>query len=185
VIDDGVEIRLEAANPLRIRNLAAQHVQEVRRVPKIPARRNRFGAAAEAPVRRDDGWKSGEDGGGRFRRHRDRAGGDSKRVHRIDRVTRTLAQQRDGGGRERALGGEFFTERVELTPVRQIAVPQQPRRLLERRALGELADVKARDDQLAAFAIHVTESRARGDDAFETAVHHRFERSAGVSSCQH
>ena len=37
---------------------------------------------------------------------------------------------------------------------------------------GQLADRKAGDDQLAALAVDVAETRRRGDDAFQTAVDH-------------
>ena len=51
-------------------------------------------------------------------------------------------------------------------------MPEQPRRLLERRVRGKLADRIAGDDQLAALAVDLTQLGRRGDDPFEPAVHH-------------
>ena len=61
-------------------------------------------------------------------------------------------------------------ECVQFARGRQRAVPEQPRRLFERRVRRELADGEAGDDQRAGFAIDVTERRRGGDDAFEPAV---------------
>src|SRR5438874_99358 len=63
---------------------------------------------------------------------------------------------------------ELRAESVELVRRGQIAVPEQPGRLFERRVRGELADGIAGDEQLAALTVDMTETRRRRDDAVET-----------------
>jgi hypothetical protein len=55
-------------------------------------------------------------------------------------------------------------------------MPEQPCRLFEGGGGSQFSDGKARNDQFAAFAIHMTETRRRGDDTVQTAIDH-------VSSC--
>ena len=66
-----------------------------------------------------------------------------------------VPEQRDGRAGQRPFGGQLGAKRLELRRRRQTAMPEQPRRLLERRVAGELADREAGDDQFAAFAIDV------------------------------
>ena len=83
--------------------------------------------------------------------------------------------------------GEIGAEGSELGRRRQVAVPEQPRRLLERRVRGELADGESGDDQLARLAIDVTETRRRRDDVFETAGDFgvgRHEIKLAANSCR-
>src|SRR2546422_7835649 len=87
-------------------------------------------------------------------------------------------QQGNRCGRQRPPGGQLGSESLELPGRGEIAVPEQPGRLLECRMCGELADRKASDDQLSALAVHMTQTRRRRDYAFEAAGEH----AATVSS---
>ena len=83
-----------------------------------------------------------------------------------------IAEHCEGRIRNVARDGERATENVELNYRREIAVPQQPRRLLECGALGKLVDLIARDDELATCTVDVTELRGCRDDTFQSADRH-------------
>jgi hypothetical protein len=55
VIDDGVQIRLESSNLLRVWQLSTQLIQEARRVAEIAPRCNRLLTTPQSPIRGDDG----------------------------------------------------------------------------------------------------------------------------------
>ena len=172
MVDDGVEIGLEPAHALVVRVVAAQHVEEVRRVPEVAPRCERLGAAAQPPERGNHRRELRHDRSGIVRSQRDCAGGDAQRIHRIDAPLSAFAQQRERRRRQRPLGGEPGTKCFQLPRRRQRAVPQQPRRLLEARVRRELADRVAGDDQLTALTIDIAQPRRRGNDALEPAVDH-------------
>jgi hypothetical protein len=159
VIDHGVEIRFERTNPLRVRGLAIQHVEVIRRVTEIAARRDRLRSATQPRVRRDDRRHSSDDADRLVRDERQRPGGDAQRVHRLDIATAALAQHGERRLRDVAIRGERRTKRVELVGVRKLAVPQQPRGFLEGRPIGQLVDLMSCNHELAALAVDVTELR--------------------------
>ena len=83
VVDDSVEIRLQAADPLGRGDLSAQHIEGIRRVTEIRSRRDRRAAGKQPPVGRDDRRKCGEERArviGVIRRAED-AGGHGECVH--------------------------------------------------------------------------------------------------------
>jgi hypothetical protein len=55
VVDDGVEIGLESPHALAVGFGAVQHVEVIRRVSEVGARRDRFVAVDQACERGDDG----------------------------------------------------------------------------------------------------------------------------------
>ena len=75
--------------------------------------------------------------------------------------------------RQTALRGKLGPERLQLSSRRQFTVPQQPRRLLERRLCRQLRYVVAGDGQLAPFAVDVAQPGRCRNDSLEPAVDHK------------
>ena len=164
VIDDGVEVGLQPADAPGQRRFAGEHVEVIRGMAEVRARRDRCLAVQKAPVGGDDGGEGGEEiarrvvvvlAGERRRRH-------AQRVHRIDATFCCSVEQIERHG-------------IELTPPCQVverselAVPEKVRRLLERCVQGQLRDGVAGNDQLALLAVHHAQFGLCCYDAFQPA----------------
>src|SRR4030095_50759 len=149
-------------------------VEKASGMTQIRARCQWLLSAPQPPVRCNDGRDAGNDFSRVLATQRDRSRRCSKRIHRIEIRTRTLAQQVDSRRRQGARGCERRAKGFELFAGWEIAMPQEPGGLFECRVLGELADGKSRDDQLTAFDIDVTESGRGRDHTFQTTVRHTF-----------
>ena len=172
MIDDGVEVGLEAAHTLGIWGLPAEHVEEIGGVAKIAPWSDWLGALTEPPEGRDDRRYAGHDCGWAIGDERDRSGGDSQRVHRFERALGTVAEQANGSCRQLTLGRQLVPERGQLGFGGQPAMPEQPGCLLECRSLGQLVNPIAGNDQFAALAVDVAQRRRCRNHALEAAVHH-------------
>ena len=62
MVDHGIQVGLEPTHTLRIGDVAAQHVEEVRRVAEIGPWRQRLTPLSQAPVGGDDRREPRDDG---------------------------------------------------------------------------------------------------------------------------
>ena len=143
VVDHGVEVGLQAAHVRFIRQLAGEHVEVIRGMAEVRARRDGRLVVEQAPVRGDDDGEGAEEharggfvsvGAGFSRRMgrlkpaaTQRGGGHAQRVHRIDALLR-------GGGEQ------IERHRRQLAAAFERTSPQQLHRLLERGVRGQLLD---------------------------------------------
>jgi hypothetical protein len=125
---------------------------------KIALRCDGFLAIPQPPIRGHDGWHAPDDAGSGVGSQRDRSRRSAQSVHRIQPRLRALTEQRLSRRRQHTRGRQLGTKCLELRRRGQIPMPQQPRRLFERGVLGQLPHRVPGDDELAPFAIDVTEA---------------------------
>ncbi len=146
VIDDRVEIRLHRVDALGRGNFSVEHVEIVRSVRQIAARRDRLLLVQKAPIRGDDRRESGEWSASE-------PGGGSQRIHRIVFSRRCRAQN-------------VVRNRLQLAfAIEQLADAEDADGFLESRVRGEVLDGVSADDQLAAFAVDHADRRFGRDNA--------------------
>ena len=169
---------LERARLLGRRRLAAQHRQEVLRVPERRVGSDGGLAAAPALVARDDRrqLRDQRDGLPVLARAVDRVLGrvgegerGDGRPHRLHRrcVHRVAVDDRRHRRRQRTRVRQLLLERLQLVAGRQLALEQQVRDLLVARVLGELGDVVAAVHEHAGIRIDRADARLGDRDAGE------------------
>lgn len=99
MVDDGVEVGLQPAHELLVRDFAVEHPEIVRGVIEILARRDRFVTAEETHVCGDDRGKLRDElqGGVAIVTRRNRGDAHAQRVHRVDVSARRIAQECERG----------------------------------------------------------------------------------------
>ncbi len=164
----------------RRRALAAQHVEEVRRVPEVRRGRHRLLAAPDAMVSADGrGHLAGEpDGlaqvggvrvvGGVGVVHAEDGRGRLQHAHGVGVLGHQAegVEQRAG---DLAGGDQLGGDPVELGGLGQLAVPQEVDDFLERRLTGQVVDAVAAVGEASVGAVEIAELGLGGDDALEPA----------------
>ena len=169
---------LEGADLERLRLAPGDHRQEARGVPQLRPRRRRPLSLAHAVVRRGDRGHLGDQAdclppvgfrgivlgvGVERPQERDARLEHAHRRHLARQELEGLEHRR----MERARLGQLLAEAVQLPGARQLAVPQEPHHLLERRPPGQVLDVVALVGEAALLAVKVAQARGGGHDALE------------------
>ena len=147
---------------------------------EVRPRRHRLLSAPQPPIRGDDRGNARDDARRLVGDEREGPRGDAQRVHHIEIAMSALAKQREGLIGNDASRREVAAEGVQLRGRGKIAVPQQPRRFLERGMFRQIVDPVPRDDELAAFAVDETQLRGRRDHSIQSTAGHMRQRSAHV-----
>ena len=176
MVAHGVEIRVERTGPFDRRDDAEQLMQVMGRVPDVGSHGHGRRALAQPPVRPHHGRK------GRHRGHRiiqgvllateaEHGRRHSQRIHRRRLCSRGFVKDGRHGPGQRPPPGQIPGESGALGFVRQAAVQQQVRHVLERRVRRQIFDGVAGDGQPARLSIHMTDPRRCGNDVFESFAH--------------